>query len=77
MRVRVCVCVCVCVCARARSHPSVPSHTSETREAIAIKVNTVTTSVTGMHHVLTTLVLTFIQGDTDLNHKNNKCSNIS
>ena len=30
-----------------------------------------------MHHVLIILTLTFIQGYTDLNHENNKCSIIS
>ena len=64
------VCVCVYVCR------STTSHISETYEAIAIKFDTVTASVTGMHHVFI-IILTFIQGDNDLNHKNNKCSIIS
>ena len=50
---------------------SVASHISETSEAIAIKVDTVTASVTRMHHVLIIILsLTFIQGHTDLNHEN-------
>ena len=35
----------------------IASHISETNEAIAIKVDTVTASVTGMHHVLIDLEL--------------------
>ena len=65
--------VCVCVSVRL----SVASHVSETSEAIAITFNTVTVLVTAMHHVLIILILTFIRGHTNLNHKNNKCSIIS
>ena len=54
---------------------SVACHISETSEAIAIKFDTVTASVTRMHHVLMILTLTFIQGHTDLNYENNnECS---
>ena len=67
---RVCVCwLCVCL--------SVTSHISETSWAIAIRFDTVTVSVTRMHHVFIILTLIFIQGHTDLNHENNKCLIIS
>ena len=46
-----CACVCVCVCV------FVANHTSETSEAITIKLDTVTAS---LHHVLIILTLTFI-----------------
>ena len=52
--------------------PFVASHVSETGKAIAIKVDKVTVSVTGMHHVLIILTLTYIQGHADSNHENNK-----
>ena len=64
-----CMCVCVCV--------SLASDSSETIEVIIIKRGTVTASGMRMHHVLIILTLTFIQGHTDLNHENNKCSIIS
>ena len=62
----VCVCVCVCVC-----------DSSETIEVTIIKLRTVTATSMVMHHVLITLILTFIQGHTDLHHENNKCLIIS
>ena len=37
----------------------------------------VTASDVVMHHMLIILTMTFIQGHTDLNHENNKCSIIS
>ena len=37
------------------------------------KLGTVTASDMGMHHVLMTLTLTFIQCHTGLTHENNKC----
>ena len=45
----------------------------------ALKSNneSIKTSDMRMHHVLTILTLTFIQGQTDLNHENNKCLIIS
>ena len=43
-------------------------------KTITPKVNTVTASVMGMHHVLIILTLTFIQGHADLNYENKKCS---
>ena len=55
--------MCVCVLA---------SDSSETIiEVIIIKLRMV------MHHVLIILTVTFIQGHTDLNRENNKCSIIS
>ena len=57
--------------------PSVASYISETSDAIAVKLDTMTATVTGMHHILIILTLTFIHGHTDLNHENNKCSIIS
>ena len=66
------MCVCVCVCLSACL--LVSSHISETSEAIAIKFETVTASVTRMHHVFIILTLTFIQDHTDLNNENNKCT---
>ena len=48
---------------------SVASHISEASEAIADKFDTVTTSVTRMHQVLTILTLTSIQDHTDLNYE--------
>ena len=65
------VSVCLSVC------PSIASHISETRQAITIKFDKVTASVTRMYHVLTIFTLTFIQGHTDLNHENSKCLIIS
>ena len=53
-----CHCVCVCLCLY------IASHISEISKAIAIKISTVTTSVTRMHHMLIILTLTFIQGRT-------------
>ena len=50
--------VCLSVCL------SVASHISETSEAIAFYFDTVTASVTRMHHVLIILTLAFIQGHT-------------
>ena len=38
-----------------------------------IKLGTVTASDMLMQHMLIILILTFIQGHTDLNHGNNKC----
>ena len=61
---RACVCV-LCV--------PIASDFSETVEVMIVNLNMVTASVTGMHHVLTILNLTFIQGHTDLSHGNNKC----
>ena len=60
--------MCLCV------YSSFSSHISETSEAIAIKFDTVTVSVTGMHHVLIMLTLSFITGHTYLNHGNNNCT---
>ena len=65
------MCVCVCVIL------SVASCISETSEAIAIKFDLVTASVTGMHHMLIIFTLTFIQVHKDLNHETNKCSTVS
>ena len=66
----VCVRACVCVCV------SLASDSSETLEVIIIKLGMMTASDMRMHHMLIILPLTFIQGHTDLNHKN-KCSIIS
>ena len=66
---------CVYVCVRPSVFPS-PA-ISKTSEVIAIKFDTVTASVTRMHHVLIILTLTFIQGHTDLLHENNQYSIIS
>ena len=72
-----CVCVrasvyaCVCVCV------SVASHISEVSEAITIKFDMVTASITRMHYMLIILTLTIIQGYRHLNHENNKCLIIS
>ena len=79
----VCVCVCVCVCGGrggggACVRASVPCQPYlRNQEAIAIKVDTMTASVTRMRHVLIISTLTFIQGHADLNHENKKCSIIS
>ena len=54
----------------------VSSNSSETVEVIIIKPGTVTASDMRMHQMLIILTLTFIQGHTDLNHENNKCSTI-
>ena len=48
---------------------------SETSEAIVIRFDTVTASVTRIRHA--SIILTFIQGHTDLNHEHYKCSIIS
>ena len=69
MCVSVCVSVCVCV--------YLASNSSKTIEVIIIKLGTVTVSDMLMHHVLTILTMTFIQGHTNLIHENNKCEIIS
>ena len=56
---------------------SLASDSSEAIEVIIIKLGMVPTLDMVMHHVLIILTLTFIQGHTDLNHENNKCSIIS
>ena len=63
---KVCPCVCVCV--------SLARDSSETIEVIIIKL---TATDMLMHDVLIILILTFIQGHTDLNPENSKCSIIS
>ena len=63
------VCVCVSVCLSVRL--SIARRISETSEAIAIKFDMVTASVTRMHHVLMVLTLSFIQGHTKLKCENN------
>ena len=62
-----CLCVCVCVCP------------SQAQASSKFKLSMVTASdmVNIMHHMLIILTLTFIQGHTDLNRENNKCSIIS
>ena len=67
----VCVCVCVSVCV------VLASDSSETVEVTTIKPATVTATDMVMHNVLIMLPLPFIQGHTNLNHENNKCSIIS
>ena len=59
--------VCLSVCAS-------PAIISETSEAMAVKFDTVTASVTVMHQVVIILTLTYLQGHTYLNDENNKCS---
>ena len=71
------VCVCVYMCLSVCLFVRVDSHISKTNEAIAIKVDTVTAYVTGMHHMFIILTLTFIQVQADLNHEHEKCSIIS
>ena len=61
--------MCVCL--------SLASGSSETVKVIIIKLGTVKASYMRLHHVLIILTLTFIQGHTDLNHENDKCSIIS
>ena len=53
------------------------SDSSETIKVITIKLDTVTSSDMEMRHVLIILTLPFIQGHTDLNGENNKCSIVS
>ena len=53
--------MCVCVC--------VPRKRFLTVEVIIIKLGMVTAAGMVMHHVLIVLMLTFIQGDTDLNYQ--------
>ena len=65
----VCLFVCVCV--------YFASDFSETVEVIIVQLGMVDASDMTMHHVLSILTLTFIQGHTDLNRENNKCSIIS
>ena len=52
---------------------SLANDSSKTFKVIIIKVGTVTASDMRMHHVLTILTLTFIQGHTDQTHESNKC----
>ena len=56
---------------------SLASDSSETVEVMIIKLGMLIASDMRMHHVLIILTLIFIQGHTDLNHENNKCSIIS
>ena len=56
---------------------SLVTNALETIEVIIIKLGMVTAPDMRMHHVLMILTMTFIQGHTDLNHENNKCSIIS
>ena len=56
---------------------SLASDSSETIEVSFIKLGTVIASDMVMHHVLIIWTLTFIEGHTNLNHENNKCSIIS
>ena len=56
---------------------SLASNSLETTEAIIVKLGMVTAIDTRMNHVLSILTLTFIQGQTDLNHENKKCLIIS
>ena len=53
------------------------SNFPETIEVIIITLGMVTASDMVMHHALMILTLTFVQGHTDLNHENKKCSVIS
>ena len=78
--VRVCVCLraCVCVCACLSVCLSVclslASDSSEPVKVTIITLGTETTSDMALHQVLIILTLTFIQGHTDINHENHKCS---
>ena len=56
---------------------SLANDSSEIIKVTIMKLGTVTPSDIIMHHVLIILTLTFIQGHTDLNHENEKCSIIS
>ena len=59
------LCVCLSVCL------SLASDSSETiKVIIIIKRGMLTASDMRMHHVLSILTLTFIQGHTDVNHEN-------
>ena len=71
--VRVCMRALVRACVRACV--SVASHISAASETIGIKFDTVTASVTRIHHML--IILTLNECDADLNHENNTCSIIS
>ena len=59
--------MCVCVCVPRKQFLQV----------IIVKLGTVTASDMRMRHVLIIFTLTCIQGNTDLNHDNNKCLIIS
>ena len=73
----VCVCVCVYLCVCVSVCLSLASDSSETVKIIIIKLSTVTASDMRMRQVICILTLTLIQGHTDLNRENNKCSIIS
>ena len=62
-------------CKRNEHHVAREVSTLETTEVIIIKLGMASAMI--MHRVLIILTVTFIQGNTDLNHENNKCSNIS
>ena len=81
---KVCVCVCLhaCMCACVRVHApvcmrvrasmcvSLASYSSELlKPSIIIKLGMVTASDMVMNHMLIILILTIIQGHTDLNHE--------
>ena len=59
--------MCVCL--------SLVSYFLETIKVIVIKLGMVTASDMRLHHML--IILTFIQGHTDLSHENNTCCIIS
>ena len=85
----VCVRLSVCPSIRPSVSPSVSppaclpvcvslaSDSSETSEAIITTLGMVTASDMVIHHVLIILTLTFIQGNTNINHGNHTCSIIS
>ena len=56
---------------------SLASDSTETVNAIIIKLATATAPDMRTHHMLISLTLTFVQGYTDLNHENSKCLIIS
>ena len=60
---------CVRECVRARVCASLASDSSETVEVIIVSLGRLTASEMKMHDVLIILILIFIQGHTDLNHR--------
>ena len=55
---------------------SLASDSSEAVEVIILKLGIVTASDMKMHHVLIMLILTFIEGHTDLNRLSTKSVNV-
>ena len=62
------------VCLSVRRQPYLSESSQSDITIILDTVTVVSVSVMRMHRVLIVMTLTFIQGHTELNHENKKCS---